>query len=81
MDCSLSVLANGIRKPKEPAKVYVWQNIREKTGKKSCEPGGCIFLRGVILAVVVMVSGIRVIDFFDREMAKLAHLPLGLLWR
>ena len=80
MDCSLSVLANGIRKPKEPAKVYVWQNIREKTGKKSCEPGGCIFLRGVILAVVVMVSGIRVIDFFDREMAKLAHLPLGLLW-
>ncbi len=63
MDCSLSVLANGIRKPKEPAKVYVWQNIREKTGKKSCEPGGCIFLKGVILAVVVMASGIRVIDF------------------
>ena len=81
MDCSLSVLANGIRKPKEPAKVYVWQNIREKTGKKSCEPGGCIFLKGVILAVVVMASGIRVIDFFDREMAKLAYLPLGLLWR
>ena len=76
-----AVLGNGNQKTTKNQRKCMYGRILYKTGKKSCEPGGCIFLRWVILAVVVMVSGIRVIDFFDREMAKLAHLPLGLLWR
>ncbi|RKJ05488.1 hypothetical protein D7X87_08815 [bacterium D16-54] len=57
--------------------MYVWQNIRDKTGKKSCEPGGCIFLKGVILAVVIMASGIRVIDFLTGKWRSSPIYELG----
>ena len=47
-----------------------------KTRKEKCEPGDCIFLKGVILALALPWEFVRVIGFYNREWRSLPILAL-----